>query len=78
MLAHLCTRQQRLIRLAGQQHCGEKHLHRHLAEYDFRYSRRVALGHSDIDRTKAAIRAAAHSGAENEAEVTVSGPVPGF
>jgi transposase-like protein len=41
------------------QHCGEKHLHRYLAEYDFRYNHRVALGHSDIDRTKAAIRAVA-------------------
>jgi hypothetical protein len=26
------------------QHCGEKHLHRYLAEFDFRYSNRVALG----------------------------------
>src|SRR6266851_7634603 len=26
------------------QHCSEKHLHRYLAEYDFRYSNRVALG----------------------------------
>ncbi len=37
------------------QHCAEKHLHRYLAEYDFRYNHRVALGFSDIDRTKAAI-----------------------
>jgi hypothetical protein len=26
------------------QHCGEKHLHRYLAENDFRYNNRVALG----------------------------------
>ena len=26
------------------QHCGEKHLHRYLAEFDFRYSNRVKLG----------------------------------
>jgi len=26
------------------QHCGEQHLHRYLAEFDFRYSERVALG----------------------------------
>ena len=26
------------------QHCGEKHLHRYLAEYDFRYNHRVKLG----------------------------------
>jgi len=38
------------------QHCKEKHLHRYLAEYDFRYNHRVALGIGDIDRTLAAIR----------------------
>jgi hypothetical protein len=38
------------------QHCKEKHLHRYLAEFDFRYNHRVGLGHSDIDRTLAAIR----------------------
>jgi transposase-like protein len=38
------------------QHCDEKHLHRYLAEYDFRYNHRVALGYSDIDRTKLAIK----------------------
>jgi hypothetical protein len=26
------------------QHCAEKHLHRYLAEFDFRYSERMALG----------------------------------
>jgi transposase-like protein len=40
------------------QHCKEKHLHRYLAEYDFRYNHRVKLGYSDIDRTFAAIAAA--------------------
>lgn len=29
------------------QHCGEAHLHRHLAEFDFRYHRRAALKISD-------------------------------
>jgi transposase-like protein len=38
------------------QHCKEKHLHRYLAEFDFRYNHRVGLGYSDIDRTKAAIK----------------------
>jgi transposase-like protein len=38
------------------QHCDEKHLHRYLAEFDFRYNHRVGLGYSDIDRTKAAIK----------------------
>jgi transposase-like protein len=40
------------------QHCKEKHLHRYLAEFDFRYNHRVGLGYSDIDRTKAAIKGA--------------------
>lgn len=30
------------------QHCAEKHLHRYLAEFDFRYNRRVALGVNDV------------------------------
>jgi hypothetical protein len=29
------------------QHCREKHLHRYLAEFDFRYSNRAALGVDD-------------------------------
>ncbi|TWC00904.1 ISXO2 transposase-like protein [Bradyrhizobium macuxiense] len=29
------------------QHCSEKHLYRYLAEFDFRYSNRVALGVND-------------------------------
>ena len=32
------------------QHCDEKHLHRYLAEYDFRYNNRVALGVDDVSR----------------------------
>jgi transposase-like protein len=32
------------------QHCKEKHLHRYLAEFDFRYSNRVALGVNDVAR----------------------------
>jgi hypothetical protein len=40
------------------QHCGEKHLHRYLAEYDFRYSHRVKLGFDDQARTEAAIKGA--------------------
>ena len=35
------------------QHCGEQHLHRYLAEFDFRYSNRVALGYNDADRADA-------------------------
>ena len=33
------------------QHCKEKHLHRYLAEYDFRYSNRAKLGVDDEART---------------------------
>jgi transposase-like protein len=33
------------------QHCGEAHLHRYLAEFDFRYNRRTALGVGDTERT---------------------------
>lgn len=32
------------------QHCGKQHLHRYLAEFDFRYSNRVALGCNDGER----------------------------
>ena len=37
------------------QHCGTQHLHRYLAEYDFRYSNRVALGINDAERTAKAL-----------------------
>ncbi len=40
------------------QHCKEKHIHRYLAEFDFRYNHREALGYNDQDRTIAAIRGA--------------------
>ncbi|MEL6876674.1 MAG: IS1595 family transposase [Pseudomonadota bacterium] len=32
------------------QHCGKQHLHRYLAEFDFRYSNRSALGIEDTER----------------------------
>ena len=32
------------------QHCTKKHLHRYVAEFNFRYSNRVALGYNDADR----------------------------
>jgi hypothetical protein len=32
------------------QHCSEKHLHRYLAEFDFRYNNRAALGVEDGER----------------------------
>lgn len=39
------------------QHCSEKHLHRYLAEFDFRYNHRASLGYNDDDRAIAAVRA---------------------
>src|SRR4051794_29632567 len=38
------------------QHCKEKHLHRYLAEFDFRYSTRSALGFTDGERAVLAVR----------------------
>jgi transposase-like protein len=38
------------------QHCGERHLHRYLAEFDFRYSNRVRLGVDDVERTARAMK----------------------
>lgn len=34
------------------QHCSEKHLHRYLSEFDFRYSHRAALGTDDMMRAE--------------------------
>jgi transposase-like protein len=41
------------------QHCAEKHLHRYLSEFDFRYSNRMALGVHDGERADLAIKGAA-------------------
>jgi transposase-like protein len=41
------------------QHCDEKHLHRYLAEYDFRYNHRTALGFEDTERAALALKGAA-------------------
>ena len=38
------------------QHCSERHLHRYLAEFDFRYSNRVALGVDDTSRADRALK----------------------
>jgi hypothetical protein len=38
------------------QHCAEKHLHRYLSEFDFRYSNRVALGVDDEARAEKALK----------------------
>ncbi len=38
------------------QHCSEKHLHRYLSEFDFRYSNRVGLGVDDEARAEKALQ----------------------
>src|SRR5205085_6920304 len=38
------------------QFCSEKHLHRYLAEFDFRYSNRMALGVNDGARAAKALK----------------------
>ncbi len=38
------------------QHCAEKHLHRYIAEFDFRYNNRSAFGVNDTQRTASALR----------------------
>ena len=38
------------------QHCSEKHLHRYVAEFDFRYNNRIKLGVDDAARTANALQ----------------------
>jgi transposase-like protein len=38
------------------QHCSERHLHRYLSEFDFRYNNRVRLGVDAIERTERALK----------------------
>lgn len=38
------------------QHCGQQHLHRYLAEFDFRYSNRLGLGVNDAERADIALK----------------------
>jgi transposase-like protein len=40
------------------QHCGEAHLHRYLAEFEFRHNNRSGLGIEDTERTAKAIKGA--------------------
>lgn len=41
------------------QHCGEQHLHRYLAEFDFRYTNRSANGVEDEKRAEIALKSIA-------------------
>ena len=38
------------------QHCSEKHLHRYVAEFDFRYNHRSGLGVEDAERAANALK----------------------
>jgi hypothetical protein len=38
------------------QHCSEKHLHRYVAEFEFRYNNRVANGCDDGQRSRNALK----------------------
>jgi len=38
------------------QHCAEKHLHRYMAEFDFRYNTRTAVGGTDAMRAEKALK----------------------
>jgi transposase-like protein len=38
------------------QHCAEKHLHRYLAEFEFRYNHRIANGFDDRQRSREALK----------------------
>jgi hypothetical protein len=40
------------------QHCTERHLHRYLAEFDFRHNTRAKLGVDDAARTERAVQGA--------------------
>ncbi len=40
------------------QHCAKRHLHRYVAEFEFRYNNRVALGVEDHDRARVALEGA--------------------
>ena len=44
------------------QHCGERHLHRYLAEFDFRYCKRARLGIDDKQRADNAVKGIVGSG----------------
>jgi hypothetical protein len=39
----------------GMKHCSEQHLHRYLAEFDFRYSYRIKTGYDDTARAEQAL-----------------------
>ena len=44
------------------QHCGKQHLHRYVAEFEFRYNNRIANGVDDQERASVALRGATGGG----------------
>jgi hypothetical protein len=38
------------------QHCGTKHLHRYVTEFEFRYNNRIRLGVDDAQRAETALK----------------------
>ena len=46
------------------QHCGKQHLHRYLAEFDFRYNNRAALGFNDAERAEIALKGISRQAAD--------------
>lgn len=56
------------------QHCAEKHLHRYLAEFDFRHSNRVALGIDDVARTENALKVSLGSASPTERQLISEQP----
>jgi hypothetical protein len=40
----------------GYQHCGQQHLARYMAEFDFRYTSRIACSFSDAERADEALK----------------------
>lgn len=54
------------------QHCGSQHLHRYVAEFDFRQNNRVKLGIDDVARTENALRG--FKGKRLTYETTISQP----
>lgn len=58
------------------QQCSERHLHRYLTEFDFRYSARQKLGVNDQQRTARAVMVARASGSRMKQLVARSRRLP--
>ena len=56
------------------QHCSTAHLHRYIAEFDFRYTNRVKLGVDDVARFERSQKALWGSGSRTEMLISKSKP----